>query len=137
MDFLQFVQVQIMSSDHHEQVRLASEALDAFTDAFNACDLRRMDQALHFPHLMLSGGDTLIWDQAGQHPPDFFTHLLATGWRKTRYESRTAVCVTPNKVHFVVEYTRRNERDQELSRHTNLWAVTLKQDRWGIALRSY
>lgn len=137
MDLQGFVQGQVMTSDQEDQVRMAEAALDAFTDAFNACDLIRVDQALHFPHVMLSGGETLIWPEPGQHPADFFERLLATGWRRTLYESREAVWVTEGKVHFVVVYTRRDPQDQVLSRHTNLWVVTRKQGQWAVALRSY
>lgn len=137
MDLQRFVQGHALTSDHAEQVRWAEAALDAFTDAFNACDVERVDQALHFPHVMLSGGETLIWPEPGQHPSDFFARLLVTGWRSTRYESREAVWVTEGKVHFVVVYTRRDAQDQVLSRHTNLWVVTCKQGRWAVALRSY
>ena len=137
IDFQSFVQGQAMTSDQQEQVRLATAALDTFTEAFNACDLALVDQALHFPHVMLSGSETLIWSEPGQHPSDFFARLQATGWHRTAYESRQAVWVTQDKVHFVVVYTRRDVQDQVLSLHTNLWVVTCKQGRWAVALRSY
>lgn len=96
-----------------------------------------MDAQLHFPHVMISQTETLIWDAPNQHPFDFFTQLQSAGWASTRYESKVPVLSSKNKVHFLVTYTRRSPYGEELSRHTNLWIVLRKNDRWGIALRSY
>jgi hypothetical protein len=96
-----------------------------------------MDAELHFPHTLLSGAQRLVWDSPGQHPPDFFEQLRATGWASTRYESKEAVLASADKVHFVLTYTRRNASDEVLSTHHNLWIVTRLDGRWGIALRSY
>ena len=118
-------------------VAQASECLDRFTAAFNACDLAGMDAQLHFPHVMLSGAEPLIWPGPGQHPADFFERLQATGWAFTQYEQRDVVLVNADKVHFTVHYTRRSATGEVLSRHQNLWIVTRIDGHWGIALRSY
>lgn len=52
-------------------------------------------------------------------------------------ESREAVWATGGKVPFKVVYTRRGAPDEVLFRHTNLWVLTCKQDRWAVALRAY
>ena len=96
-----------------------------------------MDAELHFPHQMYSGSQTLTWAQPGQHPHSFFADLKATSWTHTRYESILPVLVNRDKVHFVVEYSRRNAVDAVISLHRNLWIVTRMDARWGIALRSY
>lgn len=137
MDLHQFVQGQTPAADPWGQLPQAEAALDAFTEAFNACDLQRVDQALHFPHVMLSGSQTLIWQTPGQHPADFFEQLRSTGWRRTQYEARQAVWLVQDKVHFVVSYTRRDGDDRILSTHTNMWIVTCQGGRWAVALRSY
>ena len=115
----------------------ASRCLDQFTAAFNACNLAGMDAELHFPHVMISGAETLIWDGPHQHPVDFFQRLKSTGWASTRYESKVPVWASQNKVHFLVTYTRRADTGAELSRHTNLWIVVQQNGVWGISLRSY
>jgi len=96
-----------------------------------------MDAQLHFPHVMISGAETLLWDGPNQHPSDFFQRLKSTGWTSTRYESKVPVLVSPDKVHFLVTYTRRSDSDAELSRHANLWIVVKRNNVWGISLRSY
>ena len=135
--FLSFVST---TSDHSIDPGVAEEAsccLDQFTEAFNALNLAGMDAQLHFPHVMISGAETLLWDGPNQHPSDFFQQLKSTGWASTRYESKVPVLVSQNKIHFLVTYTRRSDRDVELSRHANLWIVVKKNDEWGISLRSY
>ena len=135
--FLSFVSKTVDSSIDLDAVEEASGCLDQFTAAFNALDLAGMDAQLHFPHVMISGADTLIWDVPNQHPSDFFQRLKSTGWSSTRYESKVPVLSSQNKVHFLVTYTRRSDTDEELSRHTNLWIVVKQNDTWGISLRSY
>ena len=96
-----------------------------------------MDAHLHFPHVMYSGAERLVWERAGQLPDDFFDKLIATGWARTVYEDRQPVLVSPDKVHFRVRYTRRTTDSRVLSEHENIWFVTRIRSRWGIALRSY
>ena len=134
---LSFVSTTSDSSIDQDVANEASRCLDNFTEAFNALDLEGMDAALHFPHVMISETETLLWSTPNQHPSDFFTRLKSTGWASTRYESKVPVLTSQNKVHFLVTYTRRSVIDVELSRHTNLWIVVKRNGVWGISLRSY
>lgn len=115
----------------------AQQCLERFTQAFNRRDVAGMDACLHFPHQMWAGPQLMTWAQAGSHPADFFAQLCATGWSHTCYESITPVLAAPDKVHCVVDYTRRAADDSVLSRHINLWIAVLRDGRWGIVLRSY
>jgi hypothetical protein len=118
-------------------IAAAEACLDGFTACFNARDRAGMDAHLHFPHVMYSGAERLVWEHAGQLPSDFFDKLVATGWVKSVYEDKQPVLVSPDKVHFRVRYTRRTSDDQVLSEQENIWFVTCIGGRWGIALRSY
>jgi hypothetical protein len=135
--FSKFVTPDASSESSQDLIAAASACLDRFTDAFNACDLDGMDAQLHFPHVMFSGAEQLVWDAPGKHPVDFFDRLKSTGWAETRYEDKNPVLVSASKVHFVVEYTRRDRQGVVLSSHTNLWIATRIRDEWGIAVRSY
>lgn len=115
----------------------AAGALERFTIAFNACDLAGMDAELNFPHTMLSGAHRLEWAAPGQLPNDFFDSLRATGWARTQTESVTPVLASADKVHFLLDYTRRTATGEVLNRYKNLWIVTRSAGHWGIALRSY
>jgi len=136
-DFLDFVSRSGIVASAPDIIGAASACLDRFTAHFNACDLAGMDTELHFPQVLVSGAEVVVWEAPGRHPDDFFDRLRASGWRETRYEAKEPVLASEDKVHFVVTYTRRGEGGGVLSTHRNLWIVTHKSGRWGIALRSY
>lgn len=115
----------------------ALACLDAFTEAFNARDPAGMDAQLHFPHILLTGGQVAIWKAPGQLPASFFDDLVADGWRRSVYHSRTPVLAGPDKVHVLVDYSREGEGGEVLSRQQNLWILTREDGYWGIKVRSY
>ncbi|MCJ8300149.1 MAG: hypothetical protein MJK13_14605 [Pseudomonadales bacterium] len=120
-----------------EQVLVAGACLDGFTERFNACDLSGMDSFLHFPHIMYSAAELLIWEKPGQLPSDFFDKLVDGGWARTVTSQKTPILVSKDKVHFRVHYTRQTDDGTILTEHDNIWFITRIEDRWGIALRSY
>lgn len=127
---------------HDAEERTAVEAalrcVDAFTDRFNARDLVGMDATLHFPHVILVDETLVVWEDPGQLPASFFDDLTtSTGWSRSTYQEKTAVLVSPRKVHLVVRYTRDRADGTPASHHSNLWVVTFDDGRWGIKLRSY
>ncbi len=116
----------------------AMACVEAFTGRFNARDLEGMDFCLHFPHIILSAEQLVIWTGPGNLPASFFDDLQReTGWAETRYLRKEAVLVSPRKVHLLVEYTRNRADGSIASHHTNMWVVTYEQNRWGIKQRSY
>ena len=126
------------SADHVDAVAEAMACLERFTAAFNACNVAAMDAELHFPHSMLSAeGEQHVWSRPGAHPANLFATLQEAGWSFTQYERCSPVLATPNKVHFVVHYTRRTADGKVMSEHHNLWVVLRAQGRWGIVWRSY
>ena len=126
------------TDDEAAMIADAIRCVEAFTDSFNARDLGGMDTHLHFPHIILSGEQLVIWSEPGNLPASFFDDLQRdTGWAETRYQCKNPVLVSPRKVHLVVEYTRNRADGSVASSHTNLWIVTLDGGRWGIKQRSY
>jgi hypothetical protein len=120
-----------------ELIAGAEACLEGFTACFNARDRAGMDMHLHFPHVMFSGAERLVWERPGQLPDNFFDKLTETGWAKTVYEEKLPVLVSPDKVHFRVRYSRRAIDGRVLTEHENIWFITRIGGRWGIALRSY
>lgn len=124
--------------DHDGMVRAALATADAFTERFNARDLAGMDALLHFPHVILSGEQLIVWDAPGRMSTGFFEDLArTTGWDRTVYVERRPVLVSARKVHLVVEYTRNRADGSVVTRHQNLWIITHDAGRWGIKQRSY
>ena len=125
-------------ADDAATIAAAIRCIDEFTDHFNARDLAGMDALLHFPHVILSGEQLVIWDGPGQLPASFFEDLArTTGWARSTYQRKEAVLVSPRKVHLLVEYSRDRADGSAASRHRNLWIVTSENHRWGIKQRSY
>lgn len=126
------------TDDDAAMIAGAVRCVEAFTDSFNARDLEGMDTHLHFPHIILSGKQLVIWSEPGNLPVSFFHDLHRdTGWAETRYQCKSPVLVSPRKVHLVVEYTRHRADGSVASSHRNLWIVTFDGGRWGIKQRSY
>src|SRR5882762_5609085 len=116
------------STDDAAMIADAVRCVEAFTDRFNARDLAGMDAMLHFPHIILSGEQLVIWDKPGQLPPAFFDDLAAsTGWHHTVYQAKRPVLISPRKVHLVVQYTRNRSDGSVATSHSNLWIVTYEQ----------
>ncbi|WP_027801124.1 hypothetical protein [Paraburkholderia dilworthii] len=67
--------------DEPEMTRAALACIDGFTACFNARDLNGMDAHLHFPHVILSGEQLVIWERPGQLPAHFFdtSRAIAVG----------------------------------------------------------
>jgi len=126
------------SADDPVVIAEAVRCVEAFTERFNARDLIGMDRYLHFPHVILSGEQLVVWNEPGNLPASFFDDLERnTGWAESRYQRREAVLVSPRKVHLLVEYTRNRADGSVASSHCNLWIVTFDCGRWGIKQRSY
>lgn len=126
------------TDDDNAMIARAIQCVEAFTERFNARDLNGMDAYLHFPHIILSGEQLVIWSEPGNLPATFFDDLHRdTGWVETRYQYKLPVLVAPRKVHLVIEYTRNRADGSIASSHRNLWIVTLDGGRWGIKQRSY
>ena len=136
-DYAEFFKPAASGESADELIAAAEACLEGFTACFNAGDRVGMDAHLHFPHVMFSGAEQLVWEEPGKLPPDFFDKLLQTGWATTTYEEKQPLLVSPDKVHFRVRYTRRTSDGRVLSEHENIWFVTRIGGRWGIALRSY
>ena len=136
-DYAKFLKPTPSGESAAELIAAAEACLEGFTACFNARDRAGMDAHLHFPHIMFSGAEQLIWEEPGQLPANFFDKLLATEWAKTVYEKKQPILVSPDKVHFRVRYSRRAIDGRVLTEHENIWFVTRIAGRWGIALRSY
>lgn len=120
-----------------EAVAAAIACIEAFTERFNARDPAGMDATLHFPHLILADEKLLIWKAPGQVSAAYFDELAASGWAHSTYHAQQVVLASSRKVHLLVDYSRDRTDGTQISRHQNLWIVTLEDGRWGLKQRSY
>jgi hypothetical protein len=115
----------------------ALACVEAFTERFNACDPAGMDATLHFPHLILADEHLVIWKTPGQVSQAYFDEIIAGGWARSTYHAKQVVLASAKKVHLLVAYSRDRADGTQISRHQNLWIVTLQDGRWGLKQRSY
>lgn len=126
-----------VSESEEHILKESLECLQNFSDAFDAEDLNAMDEALHFPHFLLSGSEMSVWERPGQMPHTFFKELRKSGWRKTVCTLAKPILISKNKVHYLWHYNRFGENRTLLTHHENVWIVTKEQGRWAIKVRSY
>ena len=112
-------------------------ALDAFLHGWNSRDARQYAAALHFPHLILEGGQYREYpDQQG------FVALGASHWANvppdwdhTDWEGRRIVQQIGDTVHVAGRWARKDKSGRVIQRADVLYVV-VKNGRWGIFARS-
>ncbi len=122
---------------HASAVAAAKATLDEFMLAFNARDMGRWAQTLHYPHVRFASGSVKVWDSAAefnQRAP--FKALVATGWDHSHWLSRDVVLASPNKVHLATRFARYNNANEVIGIYESLYIVTKQGKRWGIQARS-
>lgn len=123
--------------NHDMLIKGALECLDRFGEYFENEDLQGMDSCFHFPHYIISGNEIICWNEPGQLQKTFFSDLKKSGFKKTVVTCRDVITVAENKVHFKYCYYRESVDGKIMSEHDNVWIVTLKDEKWGIHVRSY
>ena len=68
---------------------------------------------------------------------DLFDRLKREdGWHHSAWNKRTAVQHIDTKVHMAVNYTRFRSDGSAIGVYDSLYALALKDGRWGVQLRS-
>lgn len=114
-------------------------AAQAFIDAFNAQDHRRLAAALNYPHLRLANGRFARVESAA----DFASRsergagqLAAEGWHHSTINRIDVVHAGAKKVHLAMTIARHRADGSVYNTFETLWIATLVDDRWGIQFRS-
>jgi hypothetical protein len=107
--------------------------------AFNRGDMPTQADTFNFPHIRLAEGRFVITetrDDYLKNGPRIQTMLEEEGWHHTVLESLEVIHEGPDKVHLVIENTRRRADDTIYNRFKTLWIATLQDGHWGIQFRS-
>ena len=117
--------------------RACIECLDRFMAALNAYDSAAMDAEMHFPHVRFAEGRIAVYEKPGSNPMDLFDRLRREGgWHHSVWNKRTIVQHSSTKVHMAVTYTRYRSDGSAIGDYDSLYVLALKDDRWGVQLRS-
>lgn len=120
-----------------------AEAVAAFrrwNDAFNARDTELQITEMHFPHVRLSGANTLhYWETADDfraQQASLTERLNAEGWDHTSTLSSEPVQTGEQKVHLAIRQSRQRADGSEYNGFDTLWIFTKLEGRWGVQFRS-
>ena len=114
----------------------AMAALDGFMAALNARDEAALNAALNFPHVRLASGRVTTWETPGSYKIADFLGRAGDGWHESRWDERTVIHATDDKVHFAVQFSRWRADGSLIGRYKSLWIVTLVAGKWGVQARS-
>ncbi len=124
-----------------DDAKSAIEALHTFMEAFNSLDKDRIVATLHFPHAVHSDGNDPTLYADGDEFWGFLKPQLANmkdreGWAYSTLDAVEVANETPNTIHVLVTFSRRNAAGDAYGVAKGLWVVTKKNERWALQVRS-
>ena len=126
-------------SEHKKEEKAAIASFRRWLDGFNARDVNKQINEMHFPHHRLAGSKLNSWETAKEWADGndkINQKLYAEGWHHTSLVSLNVVQSNQNKVHVTVHMSRRREDDTEYNVFDSLWIFTKVDGIWGAKLRS-
>jgi hypothetical protein len=116
----------------------AREVMDGFMAAFNARDSEAWADTLLYPHVRFAGGTVTVYpDRAAFVAANKIDKLIAgEGWDHSKWDSMRIVQSGPNKVHFVVEFSRYHADGKQYASYPSLYIVERVGGHWGVRARS-
>ena len=103
-------------SEHKKEEEAAIASFRRWLDGFNARDVNKQINEMHFPHHRLAGSKLNSWETAKEWADGndkINQKLYAEGWHHTSLVSLNVVQSNQNKVHVTVHMSRRREDDTE------------------------
>ena len=126
-------------SKHNKEEKAAIASFRRWLDGFNARDVDKQINEMHFPHHRLAESKLNSWETAkewadGNH--EINRKLYDEGWHHTSLVSLEVVQSNKNKVHITLRMSRRGEDNTEYNGFDTLWIFTKVDGIWGAKLRS-
>ena len=108
-----------------------------YIDALNRGDTQGVRDAYHFPHVLIGGGEVVLWEQpSGFTLDNFHGRVAKDGWTRSSFDGHKVVLSGPSKLHVDVWFTRWRGDGSAIGVHHSLYVFTLKDGRWGLQARS-
>lgn len=115
----------------------AKAALEAFLDAWNAASIEAMRGTLNYPHITLGpAGQTFVAATPAEFVTDFDRMREREGWHHSTFDAYEVVAAGPEKVHYLVRFSRYQADGRMYGGGTVLYIVTNHNGHWGMQLRS-
>lgn len=115
----------------------ALAAVERFISAWNSRDALAFARTLHYPHIRPTpGGGERVHATPEEYAASIdFDAVLATGWRRSEYDSKRVVHLGEHKAHVAGQYTRYREDGSEIWSNQVTYIVTEKEGSIGIQAR--
>ena len=126
-------------SEHKKEEKAAIASFRRWLDGFNARDVNKQINEMHFPHHRLAGSKLNSWETAKEWADGndkINQKLYAEGWHHTSLASLDVVQSNQNKVHVTVRMSRRREDETEYNGFDSLLIFTKVDGIWAAKLRS-
>ncbi|MDB5243278.1 MAG: hypothetical protein JWP57_3903 [Spirosoma sp.] len=113
------------------------KVLDDYINTFSAKDLAGWESTYQFPHYRLASGKMSVLEKAGlRDSATVFGPLQRAGWDYSKWDHRTIVQASENKVHLDTKFTRYRKDGSKVASYESLYVLTKENGRWGVKLRS-
>ncbi len=122
-----------------ESERAALAVLDEFLAALNAREFGRQAATLNYPHVRFAGGRVTIFATPAEFADSGEARIargFEAGWHRSRWDERTVIHSSAEKVHLAVRFTRLDAAGAVLASYRSLYIVTRVDSHWGIQGRS-
>jgi hypothetical protein len=122
-------------------VAAAMQCLDDFMAAWNARDLKALEDTMNFPHVRLNNANALTTTEKGATGEEAFAKTLREApslqdWHHSSWGKREVVAASPDKVHIQTLFVRYRADNTVLGSFESLYVVTRENGRWGVRIRS-
>jgi len=113
----------------------ALAALNAFMDAWNAHDPKRLAESIHYPHVRLADNLVEVWHSAEQYLNGPEPGRQRT-WYRTQLDRAKVIQTTANGVNIQVTFSRLGRDGRILTEDEGIFLATLRDGAWKIQARS-
>ncbi|MDP6537538.1 MAG: hypothetical protein QGG02_14625 [Gammaproteobacteria bacterium] len=113
----------------------ARTALAEFLTAWNSGDIANVREALNYPHVTHAAGMLVIAHQPREFRQDFDS-LRRQGWASSTFDRVTTYQVSPNKVNFGVDFSRKNASGETYQTGHVFYVFSEQDGKWGMQYRS-
>ena len=113
----------------------ARTALAEFLIAWNSGEIANVREALNYPHVTHGAGALVIAHQPREFRQNFDL-LRQQGWASSSFDRVTTYQVSPNKVNFGVDFSRKNASGETYQTGHVFYVFSEQDGKWGMQYRS-
>ena len=124
---------------HPDSEARATQVIEAFMAALNSGDNPALFDAMHVPHVRISGNGVAIYltkEELEREYLNGFSSRAGDTWHHTELDWVQPLHSSEDKAHLYIQWTRYDKNGGVLATHQALWIMTQLDGRWGAQARS-